>query len=80
MSKQDHVTHYLPEYQQIIILAVEYEHKRPAHAGQDLENYLLTTDKWEVFKNITKLSRGVNGVYGPVMTLHSTIVPFGYDN
>lgn len=33
VSKQDHVTHYLPEHQQIIILAVEYGHKRPAHAG-----------------------------------------------
>lgn len=41
---------------------------------RDLENNLLTSDKWEVFKNITNLSAGVNGVYGLLMTLQSTRV------
>ena len=36
---------------------------------RDLENNLLTSDKWEVFKNITNLSAGVNGVYGLLMTV-----------
>ena len=47
---------------------------------RDLENNLLTSDKWEVFKNITNLSAGVNGVYGLLMTLQSTGVPFDYNN